>query len=143
QYPLVKSLLENSLSKPYLLWKTCHFLVQDKPTIIPYLLEVPYFSSLAFSLIGKVKIESSIGEIDRSIKLKLIEDSIKLSLDSILSSQKPINKEITLVIFQCYKEINKDKYQSLSNIRREEDVYEITEYQKRKERLLISIIEDC
>lgn len=142
-YPLVKSLLKNSLSKPYLLWETCHFLVQDKPTIIPYFLEVPEFASLAFNLIDRVKIESSIGEIDRSIKLKLIEDSIKLSLNSILANQKHINQEIALLIFQCYKEINKDKYQSLSNIRREENAYEIREYQKKKERLLISIIEDC
>lgn len=142
-YPLIKSLLENSLSKPYLLWKTCHFLVQDKPSIIPYLMEVPCFSSLAFSLVDKVKIESPIGEIDRDIKLRLIGDSIRLSLDSLLSSQKFINQEIAFFIFQCYKEINKDKYQSLSNIRRKEDIYVIREYQKKKEQLLISIIEDC
>lgn len=142
-YPLVKSLLKNSLSKPYLLWETCHFLVQDKPTIIPYLLEVSEFASLAFNLIDKVKIESSVGEIDRNIKLKLIEDSIKLCLNSILSSQKHINQEIALFIFQCYKEINKNKYESLTNISREEDVYEIREYQKKKEQLLILTIEDC
>ncbi|MBO9694245.1 hypothetical protein [Chryseobacterium sp.] len=142
-YPLIKSLLKNSLSKPYLLWETCHFLVQDKPTIIPYFLEVSEFASMAFNLINKVKIESSIVEFDRAIKLKLIEDSIKLGLDSILSSQKHTNHEIALFIFQCYKEIYKDKYQSLSNIRREEDVYEIREYQKKKEQLLIQTIEDC
>lgn len=141
-YPLIKSLLENSLNKPYLLWETCHFLVQDKPTIIPYLMEVPYFSSLAFSLVDKVKIESSSREVDRNIKFKLIEDSIKLCLDSIIVNSNYTNEETAFVIFQFYKEINKDKYQSLSNIRTEEDFFEIREYQKKKEQLFISIIED-
>ena len=141
-FPLVKGLLKNGLEKPYLLWETCHFLVKDKPTIIPYLLEETQFASLAFRLINKIKIESSIDQINTDIKLKLYENSIKLTLDSLLSNSECSNNNIALLIFQLYKEINKDKYQSLSRVRTQQDQYKIRESQNYKEDLLLSLIED-
>ncbi|SNB33812.1 hypothetical protein [Flavobacterium psychrophilum] len=142
-FPLIKELLKNGLEKPYLLWEVCHFLVQDKPTIIPYILIESEFSSLAFSLITKVKIESPIIEINESIKLKLYEKSIKLILDTKLSKADYSNSDVALLIFQLYKEINKDKFQSLSNVRTLDEQYKIRENHKKKESLLLSLIENC
>ncbi|MBA0885138.1 hypothetical protein [Flavobacterium undicola] len=142
-FPLIKQLLKNGLEKPYLLWKTCHFLLQDKPTIIPYLLVEPEFSSLAFNLITRIKIESSIDNINKEIKLKLYEKSIKLILDTLLSKSDYSNNEIALLTFQLYKEINKDKFQSLSNVRTLDEEYKIRENHKKSESLLITIIENC
>lgn len=141
-FPLTKQLLKSGLEKPYLLWKTCHFLVQDNPTIIPYLLVEPEFYSLAFNLITKVKIESSVENINEEIKLKLYEKSIKLSLDKILSSSDYSNGEIALLIFQFYKEINRDKFQSLSNVRTLDEQYKIRASHKKRENLLITLIEN-
>ena len=141
-FPLTKELLKSGLEKPYLLWEVCHFLVQDKPTIIPYLLVEPEFSTLAFSLITKIKIESPIIEINESIKLKLYEKSIKLILDTKLSKADYSNSDVALLIFQLYKEINKDKFQSLSNVRTVDEQYKIRENNKKKESLLLSLIEN-
>lgn len=141
-FPLTKDLLKNGLEKPYLLWEVCHFLVQDKPTIIPYLLVEPEFSSLAFNLINKVKIESSIDNINEDIKLKLYEKSIKLSLDKILSKSNYSNDEVTLLLFQFYKEINRYKFQSLSNVRTLDEQYKIRASHKKRENLLITLFEN-
>lgn len=141
-FPLTKQLLQKGLEKPYLLWETCHFLVEDNPTIIPYLLVESEFSSLAFNLINKVKIESSIENINEEIKLKLYEKSIKLSLDKILSNSDYSNGEIALLIFQFYREINRDKFQSLSNVRTHDEQYKIRASHKKRENLLITLIEN-
>lgn len=141
-FPLTKELLKSGLEKPYLLWEVCHFLIQDKPTIIPYLLVEPEFSSLAFNLMNKVKIESSINNINEEIKLKLYEKSIKLSLDKILSSSAHSNSEVSLLIFQYYKEITRGKFQSLSNVRTLDEQYTIRESHKKRENLLITLIEN-
>ncbi|MFV8334722.1 hypothetical protein ACNQF7_01405 [Flavobacterium sp. RSP29] len=141
-FPLTKQLLQKGLEKPYLLWETCHFLVQDNPTIIPYLLVESEFSSLAFNLISKVKIESSIENINEEIKLKLYEKSIKLSLDKILSNSDYSNGEIALLIFHFYKEINRDKFQLLSNVRTLDEQYKIRASHKKRENLLINLIEN-
>lgn len=141
-FPLTKELLKSGLEKPYLLWEVCHFLVQDKPTIIPYLIVEPEFSSLAFNLMNKVKIESSINNINEEIKLKLYEKSIKLSLDKILSSSAHSNNEVGLLIFQYYKEITRGKFKSLSNVRTLDEQYTIRESHKKRENLLITLIEN-
>lgn len=141
-FPLTKELLKSGLEKPYLLWEVCHFLVQDKPTIIPYLLVEPELSSLAFNLMNKLKIESSINNINEEIKLKLYEKSIKLSLDKILSSSAHSNSEVSLLIFQYYKEITRGKFQSLSNVRTLDEQYTIRESHKKRENLLITLIEN-
>lgn len=141
-FPLIKTLLKKGIEKPYLLWETCHFLIENKPTIIPYLFEEPQFTSLAFKLINKVKIESPIEQINKDVKLNLFENSIRLGLDSILSHPKLTNNNIALLIFQLYKEINNDKYQSLSRVRTLEDQYKIRENHNYKENLLLSLIEN-
>jgi len=141
-FPLTKELLKSGLEKPYLLWEVCHFLVQDKPTIIPYLLVEPEFSSLAFQLINKLNIESSINNINEEIKLKLYEKSMKLSLDKILSNSAHSNNEVGLLIFQYYKEINRGKFLSLSNVRTLDEQYTIRESHKNRENSLITLIEN-
>lgn len=141
-FPLIKRLLEHGLDKPYLLWETCHFLIQNKPTVIPYLLEELKFTSLAFRLINKIKIESSIQQINNNIRLGIFENSIKLSLDYLLYTPDYSNENIAILIFQLFKEINRDKYKSLSNIRIEESVYKIRRNQEEKESSLLRLIED-
>lgn len=141
-FPLIKILLKNGLEKPFLLWETCRFLVQDKPIIIPYLLEESEFASLAFNLINQVKIESVIDYINDEIKLEICEKSIKLSLDIMLSNPDYSSSEIGMFVFQLYKEINKDKYQSVSNVRTKEQQYKIRENHKKKENLLLTLIEN-
>ncbi|RSC93505.1 hypothetical protein [Tenacibaculum singaporense] len=140
-FPLVKRLLENGLDKPYLLWETCHFLTQNKPTLIPYLLVEPKFASLAFRLINKSKIESSIKQVNHAIKLKLFEISIKLSLDSLLYTPDYLHENITILVFQFFKEINRDKYRSLSSVRTKEEEYKLRQNEKEKEDLLLNLIE--
>ncbi|WP_440067718.1 hypothetical protein [Tenacibaculum discolor] len=141
-FPLIKRLLEHGLDKPYLLWETCHFLIQNKPTVIPYLLEELKFTSLVFRLINKIKIESSIQQINNNIRLDIFENSIKLSLDYLLYTPDYSNENIAILIFQLFKEINRDKYKSLSNIKIEESVYKIRRNQEEKENSLLRLIED-
>ncbi|GGK19106.1 hypothetical protein GCM10007962_11630 [Yeosuana aromativorans] len=141
-YPLIKSLLENGLERPYLLWETSHFIIQNKPTIIPYLLEKPKFASLAFRLINAIKIESSIIQVNNDIKIKLYESSIKLSLNSLLYTPDYSNENIGVFVFQLFKEINRDKYKSLSNVRTKEEEYKIRQNKREKENLLLELIED-
>tara|TARA_R110002051_G_scaffold110207_1_gene182820 strand:- start:267 stop:4307 length:4041 start_codon:yes stop_codon:yes gene_type:complete len=140
-FPLVKSLLKQGLEKPYLLWETCHFIAQNRPTIIPSLLEEPQFASLAFKLISKVKIESTLKNIDEEVKLQLFEKTIRLSLDSILNTPDYSNEYVALLIFQFFKEITTNKYQSLSRIPLQETRIKIRKTQKKKEALLIELIE--
>jgi hypothetical protein len=141
-FPLVKSLLKQGLEKPYLLWETCHFIAQNRPTIIPSLLEELQFASLAFKLISKVKIESSLKNIKEELKLKLFEKTIRLSLDSFLSTPDYSNQYVALLIFQFFKEITTDKYQSLSRIPLQEKRNKIRKTQKEKETLLFELIEN-
>lgn len=141
-FPLVKSLLKQGLEKPYLLWETCHFISQNRPTIIPSLLEEPQFASLAFKLISKVKIESSLKNIDEEVKLQLFEKTIRLSLDSILYTPDYSITNVALLVFQFFKEITTNKYQSLSRIPSQETQIKIRKTQKEKETLLFELIEN-
>ncbi len=141
-FPLVKSLLKQGLEKPYLLWETCHVIAQNRPTIIPSLLEEPQFASLAFKLISKVKIESTLKKIDEEIKLQLFEKTIRLSLDSILYTPDYSNEYVALLIFQFFKEITFNKYQSLSRIPLQETRIKIRKTQREKEFLLFELIEN-
>lgn len=141
-FPLIKSLLRQGLKKPYLLWETCHFIIHNKPTIIPSLLEEPQFASLAFKLISKVKIESTLKDIDEEVKLQIFEKTIRLCLDSFLNTEDCSNENVALLIFQFFKEITTNKYQSLSRIPSQETRIKIRKTQKEKEALLFGLIEN-
>lgn len=141
-FAYIKQLLSAGLGKPFLLWEVCHFLIQNKPEAIPYILTSSKFAVLGFHLMNKVKIESSIPTIDDSVRLELLKQSQQLVLNSISRSSDKSSGNVAKIIMQLYFEINQYKFHSHSNIRSLESYHRIIDSQERKENTLLSMIEE-
>jgi len=141
-FAYTKKLLSAGLDKPFILWEVCHFLVQNKPEAIPYLLTSSKFASLGFHLMNKVKIESSIKTVDDSLRLQLLKLSQELVLNSICRSTEKPRLEVAKIVMQLYFEINQYKFKSLSNVRSLEEYHRIIDAQEQKEKTLLSVIEE-
>jgi len=141
-FAYIKKLLSASLDKPFLFWEVCHFLIQNKPEAIPYLLTSSNFASLGFHLMNKVKIESSINTIDNMVRLELLKQSQQLVLNSICRSSEKSCSEVAKIVMQLYFEINQYKFHSHSNVRSLEEYHRIIDAQKLKENTLLSVIEE-
>jgi hypothetical protein len=138
-YPKVIGLLKESLNKPALLWLIVHYLKFNRPQILSYLLTEPDFISLSFKILDKLDFHE--GK-TYELKLELWKLCIPLAL---LSLNKQLNKEpefCAKILFQIFRELNKDKFQIAHN-RRNQTEEELYESQKRiKEETVLSIIEE-
>lgn len=142
-YQSIVKLYESSNKKPFLNWELSHFIIQYRPTVLLYLLTVKDFSSLAIHLLDNVKIETSENDLNFSIKLKILKESLMLALSSRLRLVDVPKEENAKFIFQIYIEINKYKFDSVSNVRSIEGRQKILDNNKHRENTLLEVIENC
>jgi len=140
-YPNVKQLLRSGLEKPYLLWEVSHFLVDYKPSIIPYLLIEPDIASLGFHLLDTIKIHSQDNQLKSYLRLYTLENGLTLVLNSCFIQREVHKKDTALLVFQLYQDITKFKKDSVSRVRSVEERDRIITEREQRENKLLSIIE--
>lgn len=105
-YPNVVKLLKQGLERPYFLWKTCHFIFQNKPEIIPYLFAEPALESIGFTIAEKISFPKIPGN-DNDYLLHVYKEALKISLPAV-SYREP--KEQAEFVFHIFRILNKRKY---------------------------------
>lgn len=137
-YKRVFFLLEQSLTKPSLLWYIKDYVLMLRRSFIPYLIKDTPYTSLAFQLIDRIG-EYLLQEERESIHKKLWVKSMELALFSIRSvDQEAVASKL---IFQIYRQLNLNKY----NIPFGRQPYseKLSQKQKEeKEKAVLSLIED-
>ena len=142
-YHNIKQLLRLSLNKPYLVWEVVHFVLQNRPEVIPHLLIEADLASLGFHLLNRIKTEISKRNIKQLLRKEILEDGLQLLLNSYLRKQKSDKNKTAKLIFQLFQEITKEKTDSVSHIRLAEERRLILEERENSEQQLLSIIENC
>lgn len=140
-YPNVKQLLRSGLEKPYLLWEISRFLVDYKPSIIPYLLIQPDIASLGFHLLDAIKIHSQDNQLKSYLRLNTLENGLALILNSYLIRREVHKKDTALLVFQLYQDITKFKKDSVSRVRCVEERDRIITEREQRENKLLTLIE--
>lgn len=141
-YQRIKQLLKSGINKPFLLWETCHFIVQNKPEIIPYLLIEKDFASLSINLTDQVSFSDEIQDFHRTFRLKAWTSSLKLALDTMLPRSSFDDKEAALWVFQIFRQLNKDKYRVLSSYKSQKQQYDFRIENSEKEIKILELIEN-
>ena len=137
-YKRVFALLEESLTKPTLLWKIKCFVIMCRREFIPYLLKDHKYTSLAFQFIDKTS-EYFLDEDRETHHKKLWVKSLELALFTIRSTVQ--NGNAQKVIYQIYRELNSNKYDIPYN--RQPHAEKLSQKQKEdKETAVLSLIED-
>jgi len=142
QFHNIKQLLRSGVAKPYLLWETVHFIQQNRPEVIPYLLIEPDLAALGFYLLGRIKTEIPNREVKHLLVKNILEDGLCLLLNSYLRIEKSNKKNTARLVFQIFQEITKEKENSLNHIRKAEDLSLLIEEREGKEKTLLKNIED-
>lgn len=137
-YKRIFRLLEESLTKPTLLWYIKCFTIMCHREFIPYLIKDSKYTSLAFKFIDRIN-EYLLYEDKETIHKKLWGKSMELALFTIRSIVH--NGDAPKLIFQIYRQLNSRKYDIPYN--RQERVEKLSRKQKEeKERAVLSLIED-
>ncbi|MFK5982219.1 MAG: hypothetical protein QM499_04830 [Flavobacteriaceae bacterium] len=139
----VKELLRSGLEKPYLVWEVAHFIKQNRPEIIPYLLIESDLSAFGFHLLNQIKTEVSNRNVRRLLRQQSLEKGLELLLNSYLRKQKVGKNETAQLVFLLFQEITKEKSNSVSRVQLAEERRLLLEERKEKERKLLDIIENC
>jgi hypothetical protein len=116
-YPITKQLLNVGLSKPYLLWKTSSFLRRNEIARLPFLLIEESLTSLTFRLLDSIEVEILFDETLSQIRTKTLKVATELILDEFSSTHAHNKDKLATIIFQMFREINRDKFQVKSNSR--------------------------
>ncbi|QIE59298.1 hypothetical protein G5B37_06890 [Rasiella rasia] len=141
-YPLTKILLSEGLTKPYLLWESAYFLKHRGLTRLPFLLIEENFETLTFRLLDNASIEVLPDETVSQVRTKMLKIAIQLIFDEITSSHNYDRDNFANVVFQLFKEINRDKFILVRNSRTIE-IYEQTVADKKdRENILLNTIEN-
>lgn len=139
----IKQLLRLGLENPYLVWEVMHFVQQNRPEIIPYLLIEADLASLGFYLLNHIKTEISNRNIKQILRKEILEQGLNLLLNSYLRKNEKDKAKTAQLIFQLFQEITKEKRDSVSRIRLLEERRLIIEERKIIERNLLNVIENC
>ena len=106
-YKRVIALLNNSNTKPILLWFVCQDIIRHRRELIPFLLHDIEFTSLCFQLIEKFEFEN---EQRTTVLEKLWIKSLNIALSTIRKTTQ--DKELSAkIIFQIYRQLNINKYE--------------------------------
>lgn len=141
-YPITKQFLLQGLSKPYLLWETTYFLKTRGSTRLPYLLIEKNLASLAFRLLDNTEIEVLPYETVSQVRTKMLKVAIQLIFDKMTSTHNFDKDKFANIIFQIFKEINRDKFQLIRNSRTIELYEQNIADKKERENVLLSTIEN-
>lgn len=141
-YPITKQFLLEGLSKPYLLWKTAYFLKTRGFTRLPYFLIEKNLAPLAFRLLDNAEIEVLPDETVSQVRTKMLKITIQLIFDEMTSAHNFDKDHFANIIFQIFKEINKDKFQLILNSRTVELYEQNISDKKEREHVLLSTIEN-
>src|SRR5690554_3425061 len=141
-YPITKQFLLQGLSKPYLLWKTAYFLKTRGLTRLPFFLIEENFATLTFRLLDSATIEVLPDETVSQVRTKILKIAIQLVFDEITSSHNYDKERFAEIVFQLFKEINRDKFQLARNSRTIEIYEQTIADKKEREHVLLSTIEN-
>ncbi|MGO2293853.1 MAG: hypothetical protein ACTH5N_00230 [Psychroflexus halocasei] len=141
-YPITKQLLFEGLQKPYLLWKSAYFLRNRGLTRLPFLLIEEKFATLSFRLLDNASIEVLPDETVSQVRTKMLKIAIQLVFDQINSSHSHDKDKFTNIVFQLFKEINRDKFQLVRNSRTIEIYDQTIADKKERENILLQTVED-
>lgn len=141
-YPITKQFLLEGLSKPYLLWKVTCFLKNRGLTRLPYFLIDKNLASLTFRLLDNTEIEVLPDETVSQVRTKMLKIAIQLIFDEMTSAHNFDKHKFANIIFQIFKEINRDKFQLLGNSRTIELYEQNIADKKERENVLLSTIEN-
>ena len=140
-YPITKRLLIEGLSKPYLLWEVAFFLKRNEIIRLPFLLIEESLASLSFRLLDNIEVEILPSETLSQVRTKTLKIAIELILDEFSSTHGHNKNKLVRIIFQLFREINRDKFQIRNNSRTiqlyEQDVLD----KANREKYLLSTIE--
>ncbi|MEQ8470013.1 MAG: hypothetical protein RIC35_02455 [Marinoscillum sp.] len=140
RYKRIISLLDGSITKPTLLWYMHCDIIMSRRGFIPYLIENPKYTSLAFQRIDQLVSEDRVLTEEKDlIHKKLWVKSLELALYTIRSTVK--NGDAAKVVFQIYRQINTKKYDIPYN--RQEHIEKLSRSRREeKEEAVLSLIED-
>lgn len=141
-YPITKKLLLEGLNKPYLLWKSSYFLKNRGLTRLPFLLIEEKLATLIFRLLDNASIEILTYETVSQVKTKMLKIAIQLIFDQITSTHNFDKDRFANIVFQLFKEINRDKFQLVRNSRTIEIYEQNIADKKERENILLSAIEN-
>tara|TARA_R110002049_G_scaffold129361_5_gene287107 strand:- start:1043 stop:4954 length:3912 start_codon:yes stop_codon:yes gene_type:complete len=141
-YPITKRLLNEGLKKPYLFWEITFYLKRNKINRLPFLLIEESLSSLAFRLLDNTEIEVLPDETLSQIKTKLLKLAIELILDELSTTSLDRKDKLATILFQVFREINREKFQIIKNTRTIE-IYEQEVLDKvNRENYLLNTVQD-
>ena len=136
-YHNIKKLLRSGLENPYLIWEVVHFIKQNRPEVIPYLLIETDLSALGFDMLDKTKFEIDNRKAKHILRKQFLSDGLILLLNSYLRAQAIDKTKTAHLVFQLFQKITKEKVYSISHIRLvEERRLLITEREDLEEQLL-------
>lgn len=141
-YPFTKRLLSEGLAKPYLLWQSAHFLKTRGLTRLPYFLIEENLATLTFRLLDDATIEVLPNETVSQVRTKMLKIAIPLIFDEITSTSNYDKEKFANIIFQIFKEINRNKFQLVQNSRTIEIYEETISDKKERENILLKTIEN-
>lgn len=142
-YHNVKKLLRSGLEKPYLIWEIVHFIQQNRPEVIPYLLIETDLCALGFYMLNRIKTELSNRTAKHILRNQLLEDGLCLLLNSYLRNPNIDKLKTAQLIFQLFQETTKEKSSSVSRVPLAEERSLLLEERQDTEQKLLQIIEDC
>lgn len=131
-YKRIKKLLLSSIEKPSLLGMIVCNIIYHRREILPYLLTNEELVSLSFQIFGQFKFPEEERE---TLSNKLWAKCLQLALVTISSSNN--KKTISKLIFQIFRQINKNKYKLNTNPRVQSQRTPVTN----REKLLLDLIE--
>lgn len=98
RYRRINQLLEQSLSKPYILWDVTRFIIMERKELVPPLLIEPTTATLALFLVDEIESETTLPE---NILLEIWKLATELALECLIDT--PIKNDLVgNAIFQLY-----------------------------------------
>lgn len=116
EYPIIRKLLYEGITRPYLLWKTCFYIYYWRPEVIPYLCLDEKVASLAFNLYFISGTDKNFPEGDAwEIKKEVLCDCFDLLLSGLIKSNELSTSDKALRVFECLVTISERKWKEYRN----------------------------
>jgi hypothetical protein len=113
--PTIKTLLSESFTRPYLLWRSCFYIYEWKPEIIPYLCLDQEIASLAFRLFTASKIASEFSPNQSTdIKKEALCRCFGLIISTLQHSPNLSCADGALIVFECLIKVAEQKWKHYS-----------------------------
>ncbi|MBS1666303.1 MAG: hypothetical protein JST58_02905 [Bacteroidetes bacterium] len=111
KHPLIRQLLCEGSTRPYLLWKMCFFIYYWKPEIIPTLCLDVRIASLAFNLYLNSETDKAFPEHQASdLKKENLRNCFSLILSALKTDRVLSNSDKALTIFECLVLTSENKW---------------------------------